>query len=320
MARHQRLEILPAVVGHADWSTSAAKRWIAMASLRDGVYRVDAPEPVRDPETLIESRVREASGGGALLGFDFPIGLPRAYARRADIGDFRSALPAFGAGRWHEFYDLAERREQIAVERPFYPARPGGTRQAHLVEGLGVASMDELLRDCERGGENRRRACPLFWTLGGNQVGRAAIAGWRQVLVPAIVRMGDAIGVWPFDGDLDALLRSRACVVAETYPADACVQLGLPMPGRGWSKRDHGHRLDQGRRVLEWASGKPIDLSAVRDAVEDGFGASATGEDAFDAWVGLLGMLGVVLGDQPAGTPGDDEARRVEGWILGRHP
>lgn len=310
--------MLPEIVVHADWSTTPAKRWMATARLRDGVYRVECPERVRNPETLLESCTRDAGGGGALIGFDFPIGLPRAYARQAGIVDFRRALPAFGAGRWHRFYELAARPEEIALGRPFYPARPGGTRQAHLVDALGVASMDDLLRECERGGGDRRRACSLFWTLGGNQVGRAAIAGWRHVLVPAGERMGADLGLWPFEGDLQALLATRACVVAETYPADACVQLGLRTPGRGWSKRDAPDRRDQGRRLLQWAADKPIDLSAVRETVEDGFGSAAAGEDPFDAWVGLLGMLAVVLGLQPEGAPGDREARRVEGWILGR--
>lgn len=33
----------------------------------------------------------------------------------------------------------------------------------------------------------RRAACPLFWTLGGNQAGKAAIAGWRDILQPALL-------------------------------------------------------------------------------------------------------------------------------------
>ncbi len=310
--------MLPELVVHSDWSTAPAKRWMATARLRDGVYRVEPPEPVRRPETLLESLACDADGGGLFVGFDFPIGLPRAYARRAGIVDFRGALPAFGSGTWNRFYDPAERAEEIALERPFYPARPGGTRQAHLVAGLGVASMDDLLRDCERGGGDRRRACSLFWTLGGNQVGRAAIAGWRQVLVPAGERMGTELGMWPFEGDLQALLATRACVVAETYPSDACVQLGLRAPGRGWSKRDTAGRREQGQRLLGWAADRRIDLSAVRGRVEDGFGTAAAGEDPFDAWVGLLGMLAVLLGVQPEGGPGDREARHVEGWILGR--
>ena len=48
------------------------------------------------------------------------------------------------------------------------------------------------------------------------------------------------------------------------------------------------------------------------------FGARNDGEDRFDAVVGLLGMLDVVLGNLPSGEP-EDDTTRVEGWILGQH-
>lgn len=107
-------------------------------------------------------------------------------------------------------------------------------------------------------------------------------------------------------------------MLAETYPADACVQLGLPAPGRGWSKRDQAGRREQGMKLLDWACGKPIDLSAIQTDVENGFGSGKTGEDAFDAWVGLLGMLAVLLGEQAEGGPRAERTRVVEGWILGQ--
>lgn len=308
----------PGLVAHADWSTKPSKRWMVEARLHQGVYRIGPPAMVRAPETLAETCVAEADGRAAVIGFDFPIGLPRAYARRAGIADFRAALPAFGTGRWDRFYELAEKPDEIGLGRPFYPVRPGGTKQQDLVDGLGVESMTDLLRECELGGGNRNRACSLFWTLGGNQVGRAAIAGWRYALVPVIERMGAAVALWPFDGELSELIATRSCVFAETYPADACVQLGLPAPGRGWSKRNQADRRAMGRRLLEWADDKPIELSALRAVVDDGFGASAVGEDQFDAWVGLLGMLAVVLGLQSEGGPRDEEGRRVEGWIFGQ--
>jgi hypothetical protein len=308
----------PGIVAHADWSTAPGKRWLVKARLYRGVYRIDPPVMVRTPETLAEVCLAEADGRSAVLGFDFAIGLPRAYARRAGVADFRAALPSFGTGRWERFYELAEKSNEIGLGRPFYPARPGGAKQQHLVEGLGVESMTDLLRECELGGGNRNRACSLFWTLGGNQVGRAAIAGWRYVLVPAIERLGSEVALWPFDGALSELLAARSCVVTETYPADACVQLGLPAPGRGWSKRNQADRREMGHRLLEWAGDKPIDMTGLHAVVDDGFGSSAAGEDRFDAWVGLLGMLAVVLGLQSEGAPCDEEGRRVEGWILGQ--
>jgi hypothetical protein len=40
--------------------------------------------------------------------------------------------------------------------------------------------------------------------------------------------------------------------------------------------------------------------------------------DAFDAVVGLFGMLEVVLGRREPGELTDEQIRNVEGWILGR--
>ena len=61
--------------------------------------------------------------------------------------------------------------------------------------------------------------------------------------------------------------------------------------------------------------------AASRDALEGGFGDDRTGEDRFDAAIGLLAMLAVVLGSREAGAPNDRALIAVEGWILsGRSP
>jgi hypothetical protein len=310
--------MLPPLVLHADWSTDPRKRWLSTAKLEAGVYRVHAPDAVRHAGNLVRSALDSVNEGCAVLGFDFPIGVPRAYARQAGIGGFLDVLPEFGTGRWREFYDLASRPEEISIQRPFYPARPGGTEQIHLVRGLGVTSMNDLLRRCELGTEYRNKACSLFWTLGGNQVGRAAIAGWREVLVPALRSLNGEIGIWPFHGEIGHLLSSRSCVIVETYPAEACVQLGLPAPGRGWSKRNGEHRIEQGSSLQEWANDKPIDLQELTASIGDGFGSDEVGEDRFDAVAGLLGMLGVILGVRAEGTPADGAVQTVEGWIFGQ--
>lgn len=90
-----------------------------------------------DPLALI------APGNSKLLGFDFPIGLPIAYASQAGIDDFRSFLPEFGQGEWESFYLPATTPDEISLRRPFYPRRPGGTKQQHLIEALGVSSMND---------------------------------------------------------------------------------------------------------------------------------------------------------------------------------
>ena len=113
--------MLPTLVAHADWSVRPGTRWLALATWQpDGRYRAGASQPVGPLETLW-ARLAEAAGGGhALLGFDFPIGLPIAYANRAGIAEFRAALPGFV----DRFYAAAERPDEIDLEQPFYPMRP----------------------------------------------------------------------------------------------------------------------------------------------------------------------------------------------------
>jgi hypothetical protein len=290
----------PQRVIHADWSTAPKKRWTARAELQPGgSYLVGAPVIITPTELLTEAR-----GGSTLIGFDFPIGLPAAYARRAGVSSFSEILLELGRGDWSSFFDVASERTEISLHRPFYPARPGHAKQAHLVEGLGLLSADELFRSCETA--SGRRACPMFWTLGGNQVGKAAISGWKEFLQPA--RAEGLVDVWPFDGPFDELLAREGTVVAETYPAIAYAKIGAALPstddGRG--KRSRGSRAASAAGVVAWASGTGIGLSQdlVRE-LHDGFGDRRTGEDRFDALAGLLGMIAIVEGHSETGVPDD---------------
>lgn len=310
--------MLPRVVSHADWSVDPKKRWIARAWLEGDTYRLEPPKPVGDVRSLI-SRVVARKGETAVLGFDFPIGVPSAYAERAGIESFPVALLEFGTGRWKHFFDLATRRTEISIEQPFYPFRPGGTKHADLITALGVNGMSDLRRRCDHGYPGRNAACALFWTLGGNQVGRAAISGWRDLLAPALRSHEIDIAVWPFGGELTTLAATHECVITETYPADACVQLGLTAPGRGWSKRKQHDRRSKYEHLAAWSRSRAIVLDVHLDsALKDGFGTAPDGEDPFDAVVGLLAMLDVVQGRRRDGAPEEPRTRTVEGWILGQ--
>lgn len=312
--------VLPRVVGHADWGSNPVKRWVCLSErCGDGTFRVRPPQLVRDASRLLPSLVDRAHEGPVLIGFDFPIGLPSAYARLARVDRFVDVLRELGRGPWLRFYDVAERAEEISLARPFYPRAPGGKRQEHLTRALGVASMGELLRRCERRNDVRGAACPLFWTLGAKQVGRAAISGWRDVLAPALHRFPVPVRLWPFDGSLHELIAAGGLVVAETYPAEACLHLRMTPPGGTWSKTSQEGRRRQAPKLRAWASTRGVELDpALVSMIADGFGAAPGGEDPFDAVVGLLSVLEVVLGYRPEGTPDDDASRSVEGWILGQ--
>lgn len=304
----------PALIVHCDWSIDARKRWLAAAALLPGgQYEAAKPTPVGWTGSFFPNLRERAPTGPILAGFDFPIGVPRLYAERAGIASFRELLPSLGQGRWVEFYRPAETRDQISISRPFYPRAPGGSKKQHLVDGLGLRSADELLRLCDRSTPSRNKACEIFWTLGANQVGRAAIAGWRDLLAPG-VREG-AIAIWPFDGDVPALLDNGRVVVLETYPAETYGHIGLD---RGFGKRRQDGRKSQASAILAWCERNCVCVrpELVAD-IEAGFGESAMAEDAFDSVIGLLGIIEVVQDVPRFAIPTDPAVRSVEGWILG---
>jgi hypothetical protein len=249
-----------------------------------------------------------------MVGFDFPIGLPRAYAAVAGISSFPQFLDVLGSPPWEEFDVVARRPSEITLHRPFYPAVPGGTKREHLCHALGLTAP-ELRRVCEAAD-----AETLFWTLGGKQVGKGALAGWR--LLAAARRHGPGIALWPFNGPLPRLLDgSSRIVVTETYPREYYRHFRPPGPRRPrWSKRRREDRLTWIPGLLRWADLLDVTWDAgILRRVEEGFSAGTNGEDEFDSVTGLLALIGVVAGAIPAGEPRDHPATATtEGWILGR--
>ena len=157
------------------------------------------------------------------LGLDLPLGLPLAYARHLPDSGFPAFLRRL-AGR-PAFFQVCATLAEVAADRPFYPmhGRRGMTRAAHAA-ALGLAGAADLSRCCDRATAERPAGAPLFWTLGANQTGKAAIAGWRDMLLPAFAA-GEDVRLWPFDGPFRSLLapvpwrlrkpiRPRRCVIS----------------------------------------------------------------------------------------------------------
>ena len=113
--------IAPAVIAHADWGTDRRKRQVAMARLVPGgaclcprylvVSLGPAPYGLGPEGDLFHVLRAAASPGQAMAGFDFPIGLPRAYAKAAGISSFP------------EFLAAAHPRGRSSVSLPAAPAR-----------------------------------------------------------------------------------------------------------------------------------------------------------------------------------------------------
>jgi hypothetical protein len=250
-----------------------------------------------------------------LAGFDFPIGLPANFGQKSGFSGFSEAIEAFGIEEWSQFYKVSESAEDISLHRPFYPrVASSSARQAHLLAALGANDIDALRRQCEKATNDRRAACPLFWTLGGNQVGKAAICGWQEVVQPA--RRAGAL-LWPFEGTLFSLAGADRLVICETYPAEAYGHVGVKFR-RGGSKQNQTDRREATARLSLRCGEHGVKLTdALFNAIENGFGPRKSGEDPFDAAMGLLGMIEVVEGRRAA-VPSETQAARWEGWILGQ--
>ena len=313
----------PQLVLHADWSVRPQKRWMVRAVLDNGRYHLHAPEKVGSLDDWFARLKRSINSDGSMLvGLDFSIGLPLAYAEQVGISNFVAWLPQAGHGTWQGFYEVARTEDEIGWKRPFYPQAPGGTRQQHLLDALEVTEMDQLRRQCELARPGRRAAAPLFWTMGAQQVGKATITGWRELIAPALQNPVLQVAIWPFAGELDVLLKLDQIVLAEVYPTEIYDWLGiafLPQPGRKSGKRVQTDRQANVPALLAAADALNVNvLPACYRAIVDGFGAGADGEDPFDAMVGVLGMLWMVEGKRPLHEPTDNEIRKIEGWILGQ--
>ena len=280
-----------------------------------GGWHVHAPELVGEPATLIARLLAVAEGRAVALGIDCPIGLPRGFAaRHATHPDFPSFLRDLAAHPG--FLDVAPTLAEISPTRPFYPARglAGMTRLSHA-QALGLASAAELCRACDRATDERPAGAPVFWTLGANQAGKAAISAWRDLLSPALAG-AQPPRLWPFAGPFHSLLSPGQVAIAETYPAEALRQLGLKPAG---SKRRQPDRAAHAPAIL--AAMRRLNATptpAASRATQDGFGSDAAGEDRIDCLLGALCVLSVVTGRRPDTAPADPWIDTWEGWVLGQ--
>ncbi len=294
---------------HSDWSVLPAKRWTAVALRSQAGWLIEHLTPTPPSEQLLDDLFKPRMR--TLAGFDFPIGLPLAYLERTGL-DFVALLCNPCSAEARHFFTPAEALLDISPAQPFYRTHPAGGRHRDLYERLECASFEDLLRECDKATGSRLRAESIFWTVGAKQVGKAALCGWQEILIPARRR---GARLWPFDGMLEAL-DSNALTIAEAYPAEACRHVGIRGPAR---KRSQQGRIAAGHILLEWASRHRVLFSSeIEQRVSDGFGARGDGEDTFDALAGLCGMIEVVDGRR-AEMPADSTISRMrEGWILGQ--
>jgi hypothetical protein len=258
-----------------------------------------------------------------MIGFDFPIGYPKAFGQKAGLDNFLDALSSFGEGEWEHFFTKTDDSELVNIHRPFYPrtGKPkGSTSQETQSNSLGI-EWPALFRRCELPTSYRNQASPLFWTLGPKAVGTAAICGWREILQPLLTGDRQTFQIWPFAGKLESILQQGHDVVVETYPGEAYSHVGFP---EFWSgKTNRQKRRERAQNILGWTKKNDVSVSRqIRDCILDGFGPGTQGEDPFDAIIGLCSMIAVIEGDRPEGPEGFrtvDGIANHEGWIFGQN-
>ncbi len=294
-----------------------------MANRRDSGWSIDLLSDVGETSTLLQ-RTRDDLNGDqrVLIGFDFPIGYPKAYGEMTGCARFLDALPNFGNGEWSDFFSKTDDSELVSIHRPFYPrtGKPKGSTSAQKQEdALGIL-RPELFRRCERRTCYRNEASPLFWTIGAKQVGSAAMCGWEEILQLLIAEENRGFQIWPFEGDLASMTRSGRDIVVETYPGEAYSHIGFP---QFWSgKTTQEKRRARASNILNWTENNHVTVSEqILARIQDGFGPESSGEDPFDAVVGMCSMIEVVEGRRREGPEGFRNLEGItnhEGWIFGQ--
>jgi len=301
------------IAAHSDWSVDQRKRWVTIGRRRGDDWIVDAPHPTGGVATILQRLAKEAGGEPVLFGIDCPIGLPRAYGDQL-VGP--ETFPVFLKALRTDalFFQVARTLDEVSIDRPFFPAGTisGKGYKEALAKALKLPNTAAMWRRVDMQTADRPAAGQIFWTLGANQCGKAALAAWRDLLIPALKE--SHVKLWPFNGKLFDLLVPGQTVIAETYPAEAMRQVGLKLTG---SKQSQESRRDLGSGIFAVMSKLRIIPSAeLRSEIETGFGPKKSGEDPFDSFVGALGMINVINGNRTDGAP--DPVDNWEGWVLGQ--
>ncbi len=270
-------------------------------------------EPVGPVDTLLARLKQEGAHRPIALGVDFPLGLPRAYAEKHAI---HRNFPTFLRNLPTEFLSVAPDLSDVHSDRPFYPqrGRAGMTRLSHA-QAIGLVTAQDLSRHCDRKTTDRPAGAPLFWTLGANQTGKAAISAWRDLIIPALGGPNPP-ALWPFDGPFLALLEPGRIAIAETYPAEAMRQLGIVMNG---SKRRQSDRIALAPALHGTMARLGVHPAGpLAQSIQTGFGSATSGEDQLDCLLGVLCVLNVLRGHRPGTAPADPWIQQWEGWVLGQ--
>jgi len=262
--------------------------------------------------TLLDEGDRWARRGPVLATFDVPLGIPDTYlAAAARLLSWRSSTFLdflVHACSVRDFFNGTALPADWKIERPFFsvPVGDGGLRSFESAASQYGVNLYRVI-------DRRTRAKTLFAKSGiPGTVGAATCALWQE-LGPRLAA-NRSFKMWPFEGELDALLKSAPVVLGEVYPraAYATALIDGPTNGRprlSVAKTDPLVRRSavQSIQSVKWVRELEVEIED-RDYAE-------ANEDDFDACLTAAALLRCVLEKLPMTCPIDSP--RVEGGILG---
>jgi hypothetical protein len=297
----------------ADWGKESRKRAVYVADVAARtVKRIAGSE--WSVTTVLREAARWTSDGSVLVTFDAPLGVPESYLAAASrIQSWRlpkTFLELLAcACSTPGFFEATLIADDWRIDRPFFsvPGGEGGlTSYRVAADRMGVA----LYRSIDR----LTKAKSLFAKSGiPGSVGSAACALWRDL--GTRLAQSRSFRVWPFEGDLELLLRSAPVVIGEIYPraAYATALLDTPAtvrPPLAVAKTDvtvRGYAIKVLQRA-EW-------VRALSVSIED-IEAAEANEDDFDACLTAAALLRCVLEEVPL-CPAILNSAQAEGGMLG---
>ena len=298
----------------ADWAKDSLKRSVYLADVSKRVVRRMTPDMPWTLGRVLALGETLSVDGPVVVGFDVPLGVPESYLVAAATQPGWDSVSTFldlisRCVDMPEYFLSTTECTQWSLARPFFivPKGDGGkTRYVEVARRNGV----ELLRGIDK----RTRANSTFITAGiPGSVGSAACSLWQE-LAP-LLGMERNFRVWPFEGELPALLEATPIVLAEIYPRAAYATALLH------AKREERPRLDIAKtkgpvrcdalatfRDMPWIRKNEIRLEDLDKA--------QVSEDDFDALMTAAALLRCELEGVPLHEPCNDVSRS-EGGILG---
>jgi hypothetical protein len=204
----------------ADWSKSVRKRAVYAADIATRSIRRLRSDAGWSVTEVLACAEHLSSRASVLVGFDVPFGVPHSYlvSAKAALG-FR-AIDNFvdlllSVSRTPTFFEATYSPESWKVEQPFFAVPAGEGSLAGFRNAAGARGV-ELSRRIDR----VTKAKSLFITSGiPGSVGSAATSLWQEIA--KLRNGGRQFRMWPFEGDLDILLRNDRITFAEVYPRAA---------------------------------------------------------------------------------------------------